>query len=205
MATSVNSEKQCRTVLLLTRASTIMLKGIVLDCVSKSPQRASLDDWLQANRRKITHFQNGKRRDIHHFEEILFPPFATTDIDKWELNVLCFIVMDVCTTVDPKIGNNVEDLKSMRDKLFHTAAMSNDDYDQCRDQIEDMVLTCCRVLGDVGLTEKVEAAITNMKNDPLSIEECIRTHRMLYEWDRQISDKLDHLSQGKQDNINFGH
>ena len=197
MATGTNTEKQCRTVLLLTRASTEMMRGVITKHVSMSGQ--SLDDFLKSNSNKITHNSKGKKRKFTQMEDILLPA-GGTNINEWELNVLCFVITDVCV-VQPAIADSVDGLKEIRNKLYHAADLSDEEYSDLSEAIEKHTLTCCQTLNDVSLTERVVRVIESLKQDILSYKEYEEYTNILKSWkesDKCIEDKLEELSIGKQ-------
>ncbi|XP_053373243.1 uncharacterized protein LOC128546159 isoform X2 [Mercenaria mercenaria] len=193
MSTS-GTEKHCRLSCMLIKAGTktnwAFLEKRVKDLSPDPTSPWSLDDFLKTKQRDIQKSKLSKEK-----YRVLFPATGATDVKKWDLSLLCHVLVHYCqlSTIE---SLDVKQFRNVRNELCH-AHEPNIDDDKFKNDVETIEIITTRILQKVDnpiITEEVTDIINEMKEGPLSLVETVRTMHIFYSMERDIREKLDTIS-----------
>jgi len=119
----------------------------------RSTSAGNIIDFLKINKTHIlgtTHGRNNKEK--------YFPSDGTdTDVTKWDIVMLYHMTKRYCPVNYPSLGQHLDDVKEIRNKLCHqgTSRVSDSDYQRYNKQIQEFIQTALEYLNDNGLQDNV--------------------------------------------------
>ncbi|XP_053373245.1 uncharacterized protein LOC123531839 isoform X2 [Mercenaria mercenaria] len=191
---TTGTEKHCRLSCMLikagTKANCAFLEKRVQDLSPDPTSPWSLDDFLKTKQKDIQKSKLSKEK-----YRVLFPANGATDIKKWDLSLLCHILVQYCH-LNTLERLDVEQFRNVRNELCHVHEPNIDD-DKFKNDVELIEVITTRILEKVDntiVTDEVKDIINEMKEGPLSIVETVRTMHIFYSMERDIREKLDTIS-----------
>jgi len=158
MATCIAYERQpeeeqfTRLMLFLGNPCLKLMRAIFENHV-RSTSAKTISDFLKNNKSHIlstTHGRNNKEK--------YFPSDGSdTDVTKWDIVMLYHMTKRYCPAIPQSLGQHLDDVKEIRNKLCHqgTSRVSDSDYKRYYKQIQDFIRTALDYLNDNGLRADV--------------------------------------------------
>lgn len=203
MATS-DTEKYVRINLMLVKGGTLLTKRLFTKRVKDlSPPGVELtvEQFLNNNRTTILNTRTGK-----NYESAIYPPSGDTDIDKWDLYLLCFILQEVGNLIYIN-KKDIEKLQGMRNKLFHLPqpVLNAAVYEERLVKTKTIFTRTCDLIGDDIFKKEIMDIIEAFEKQPIAVEELAllnhEMNRMESRW-LQLLDKQDTIMKNTTTIIN---
>jgi hypothetical protein len=156
------------------RASLLLLKGGTL--VSKETLKIEvnksgkiIDDLLKPFKKKLYH------KTVKRQREKLFPQSGDrTNIEGWDIAMLITVLLTVFkNSLDEDQKDHLKTIKTIRDEVYAhnpSSALSNDDYDDIRGQLEKAYMFLSHSIDD-NKKDKCKDIIQKCTVDPINPEE----------------------------------
>ncbi|XP_053389018.1 uncharacterized protein LOC128552044 [Mercenaria mercenaria] len=191
---TTGTEKHCRLSCMVIKAGTktncAFLEKRVQDLSPDPTSPWSLDDFLKTKQKDIKKSKLSKEE-----YRVLFPANGATDIEKWDLSLLCHVLVQYCK-LNTLERLDVERFRNVRNELCHVHEPNIDEV-KFKNDVETIEVITTRILEKVDnpvITDEVKDVINEMKEGPLSLVETVRTMHKFYSMKRDIREKLDTIS-----------
>lgn len=190
MATA-GTERYSRINLILVDGGTKLTRKMFLKRVhdlSTSGQRDTIDTFLGSCKGSLLKTRTGRNR-----ERTLYPPFGgTTNLDEWDLYLLCFILQEVCH-LDYINRKDIEKLQRMRNDLCHLSNPTLDDL-LFRTQLEEIKIIFKRslqMIDDPNFEVELNQLVHKCEHGPISVDDIIRIHHHYTKLELERNERFD--------------
>jgi len=119
----------------------------------RSTSAGNIIDFLKINKTHILSITHGRNN-----KEKYFPSDGSdTEVPKWDIVMLYHMTKRYCPAIPPSLGQHLDEVKEIRNKLCHqgTSCVSDSDYQRYHKQIQDFIRTALDYLNDNGLRADV--------------------------------------------------
>lgn len=194
MATT-GTEKYSRIVLTLVKGGTKLTKKFLYKRIKDlcpEDENITIDNFLQKHRTTILEHKSGQNK-----QSIFFPTSGTTDLEKWDLLMFCFILLQTCD-LTPTLKMYVGKIQKIRNKLFHVKepTLDDDKYEDYTDKLDTCFNKCLKAIDDRAFQTEITEEVKSFKSGPLELTETVKLMHTFYRMDQEQRKILEKISEG---------
>ncbi|XP_053394348.1 helicase with zinc finger domain 2-like [Mercenaria mercenaria] len=192
MATT-GTEKYSRILLTLVKGGTKVTRRFFEKRVKDLSPEQTIDEFLARHKIAILQKKPGKNK-----RNIYFPSTGNTDLEQWDLNMFCYILIETCD-LTPTLCMYVEKLPKIRNKLCHLNEPTLEDvkFQDYKDKIKCCFKNCLKEIDDAEFKNEIKLLIKSFASGPLTLEDTLKSIHTFYHMELDQMEKLDKLDQGQ--------
>ncbi|XP_060599028.1 uncharacterized protein LOC132752684 [Ruditapes philippinarum] len=203
---STGTENYSRIIVTLMKGGTKLTRRLVEKTVkdlSKNGGENTIDEFLLKNKSLLL-----KRKLGENNQDVFFPPSGHTNLDNWDLGMLCFILEETCGLTNI-MKMYIKKLLKIRNKLCHSKdpTLETRKFEEYTEQMKCSFEHCLKEINDDEFTEEINALVQSLATGPLSLFDLLEAvHQRYFKemTNKEVLEKIknDHdLTIGKLDTL----
>lgn len=198
MATT-GTEKYSRIVLTLVKGGTKLTKKFLhkrTKDLSPEDEHITIDEFLLKHRTSILQHKSGQNK-----QAIFFPPSGITDLEKWDLFMFCFILLQICD-LTPTVKMYVGKIQKIRNKLFHMKepTLDDDKYEEYKEKLDTCFKKCLEAIDDEAFQEEIMEEVKSFQAGPLELTQTVKLMHTFYRMGPEQRKILEKVTEGNHFN-----